>query len=126
MYCGTTMQYRSKVVRTLIGRRYDLKYMIVLLLAAAAIPSLGQELDRGLEGSENTMPDWEGWSGESACEEDYESPLDDVLEDIDVALSVNVLEHLQDPERVFEEVCRTLKPGGKFILRPQTPVTILP
>ncbi len=63
-----------------MGRRFDLKYMIVLLLAVAAIPSLGQKLDRGLEGSENTMPDWEGWSGESGCEEEYESPLDDVLE----------------------------------------------
>ena len=74
------MQYRGKVIRTLIGRRCDLKYMIVLLLAVAAIPSLGQKLDRGLEGSENTMPDCGAWSGESGCEEEYESPLDDVLE----------------------------------------------
>lgn len=26
------------------------------------------------------MPEWEGWSDESACEEEYESPLDDILE----------------------------------------------
>ena len=43
--------------------------------------------------------------------------LPDVLEDIDVALSVNVLEHLQDPEQVFREIHRTLKPGGKFFFK---------
>ncbi|MCK5115376.1 MAG: hypothetical protein KAR44_02175 [Candidatus Aegiribacteria sp.] len=57
-----------------------MKYMIVLLLTVAAIPSHAQKWDHGFKDSENTMPDWEGWSDESACEEEYESPLDDVHE----------------------------------------------
>lgn len=57
-----------------------MKYFIVLILAVAVIPSSGQKWDHGYDGSENSMPNWEGWSGESACEEEYESPLDDVLE----------------------------------------------
>ena len=56
-----------------------MKYFIVLILAVAVIPSSGQKWDHGYDGSENSMPNWEGWSGESACEEEYESPLDDVL-----------------------------------------------
>ena len=43
--------------------------------------------------------------------------LPDVLKDIDVALSVNVLEHLENPEQVFREIQRTLKPGGKFFFK---------
>ncbi len=57
-----------------------MKYLIVLILGVAVLPCLGQKWDHGFEGSENSMPDWEGWSGESACEEDYQSPLDDILE----------------------------------------------
>ena len=33
----------------------------------------------------------------------------------DMAVSVWVLEHLEAPEKVFEEVARVLKPGGHFI-----------
>ena len=60
-------------------RRSRLKFMTVLLLAVAVVPSYGQKWNDGYEGLENSMPNWEGWSGESSCEEEYESPLDNIL-----------------------------------------------
>lgn len=56
-----------------------MKYMIVLLLAAAAVPSHAQKWDHGFEGSENSMPDWEDWSGESVYE--YESAYGEILDE---------------------------------------------
>ena len=35
----------------------------------------------------------------------------------DMVFSVNVLEHLENPEEVFAEVHRTLKPGGIFLVK---------
>lgn len=35
----------------------------------------------------------------------------------DVVVADNVLEHLDDPERVFAEVARVLKPGGSFFAK---------
>ncbi len=35
----------------------------------------------------------------------------------DVVISDNVLEHLEDPESVFTEVARVLKPGGRFLFK---------
>ncbi len=35
----------------------------------------------------------------------------------DLAFCDNVLEHLEDPERVFREVARVLKPGGRFLVK---------
>ena len=35
----------------------------------------------------------------------------------DVVVADNVLEHLDDPERVFAEVARVLAPGGSFIVK---------
>ena len=39
-------------------------------------------------------------------------PCDDAI--FDVAIAANILEHLEDPENVFREVYRVLKPGGVF------------
>ena len=84
MYCGTTLPYPGKEVRTLFGyeeRGSDLKYIIVLLLVVAVIPSHGQKWDHGFTGSEGSMPEWEGMSGESAYEGEYGSVQDDILEE---------------------------------------------
>ncbi len=35
----------------------------------------------------------------------------------DIVFADNVAEHLPDPGRVFEEACRVLKPGGRFLLK---------
>ncbi len=37
-------------------------------------------------------------------------------ESFDLAISVEVLEHVQDDEKFVSEVCRVLKPGGRFIM----------
>ena len=42
-------------------------------------------------------------------------PVDDAS--IDVAVSVSVLEHVEDPERFFAECARVIKPGGYLCLR---------
>ncbi len=55
-----------------------MKYFIVLLLVIAVIPSHGQKWDHGFEGSENSMPGWEDWSGESGYEGEYESAQYDI------------------------------------------------
>lgn len=44
-------------------------------------------------------------------------PYDD--NSFDVVISANVLEHVQDPDSVFDEIHRVLKPGGFFVF--QTP-----
>lgn len=38
-------------------------------------------------------------------------------ESFDIVISDNVLEHLRDPARVFAEVNRVLKPGGRFLFK---------
>lgn len=43
----------------------------------------------------------------------YEIPCDDAT--FDVAFSIYVLEHIDDPARFLREVFRVLKPGGKFL-----------
>jgi len=42
-------------------------------------------------------------------------PYDD--DSFDVVFSDNVLEHLEEPERVFQEINRVLKPGGVFLFK---------
>ena len=42
-------------------------------------------------------------------------PYPDVT--FDVVIACNVLEHLQNPEKVFTEVYRVLKPGGSFLAK---------
>ncbi len=46
--------------------------------------------------------------------------MDMELEDnsIDTIISINMLEHVTDPNRVINEICRTLKPGGKKLIVP--------
>ena len=48
----------------------------------------------------------------------YLNAMDMELEDnsIDTIISINMLEHVTDPNRVINEICRTLKPGGKIFL----------
>jgi hypothetical protein len=53
-----------------------MKYIIVLILVIAFVPSHGQKWDHGFEGSENSMPGWEDWSGESGYEGEDESAQD--------------------------------------------------
>ena len=43
--------------------------------------------------------------------------IPEAVRDMDVVISVNVLEHLDNPERVFRQIHRTLKPGGKFLFK---------
>lgn len=38
-------------------------------------------------------------------------------ESFDLVFSDNVLEHLENPEQVFAEVARILKPGGRFLVK---------
>lgn len=38
-------------------------------------------------------------------------------EEFDVAFADNVLEHLEEPDRVFAEVFRVLRPGGTFLVK---------
>lgn len=42
-------------------------------------------------------------------------PYDDAL--FDIVISTNTLEHLNNPDRVFQEVSRVLKPGGYFLIK---------
>jgi len=42
-------------------------------------------------------------------------PSDDNM--FDIVIAANTLEHLHDPERVFKEVNRVLKPGGIFLVK---------
>lgn len=58
-----------------------MKYLIVLLLAIAVIPSHGQKWDHESEGWDNSMPDWESWVGESGSEGEYNSAQGDILEE---------------------------------------------
>src|SRR3989344_3326203 len=41
-------------------------------------------------------------------------PIDS--ESVDVVILTEVLEHLRNPNRAMEELCRILKPGGKLVL----------
>ena len=45
----------------------------------------------------------------------YQLPF--IAASFDVVIAVNVLEHIDDPVRLFAEVRRVLKPGGAFIVR---------
>ncbi len=44
----------------------------------------------------------------------YELPFE--AETFDVAVSCEVIEHLQEPDRMLREAARVLKPGGKMVL----------
>ena len=44
----------------------------------------------------------------------------------DVVIADNVLEHLDDPQAVFTEVARVLRPGGVFWPRRRTNITTCP
>ena len=44
----------------------------------------------------------------------YELPLPD--NSFDIIACCEVIEHVQNPEKLIEEACRVLKPSGKFIL----------
>ncbi len=56
-----------------------MKYIIVLILVIAVVPSHGQKWDHGFEGSENSMPDWEDWSEDPGYEGADESAQDDIF-----------------------------------------------
>jgi len=47
------------------------------------------------------------------------SPIPYAEDSFDVVVSANVLEHVQDPDAVFKEIHRILRPGGVFVF--QTP-----
>lgn len=51
-------------------------------------------------------------------------PYDDNT--FDVVFSDNVLEHLDDPEEVFVDIARVLKPGGKFLFKTPNKVHYMP
>jgi len=38
-------------------------------------------------------------------------------ETFDLVLANNVMEHIENPHRVYREICRVLKPGGRFIFK---------
>lgn len=58
-----------------------MKYITVLLLAVVAVPSHGQKWNHESENQESSMPNLEDRSGESESEGDYESTMDDILEE---------------------------------------------
>ena len=47
-------------------------------------------------------------------------------EDFDVVFSDNVLEHIEDPDRVFQEINRVLKPNGVFIAKTPNAMHYMP
>lgn len=58
-------------------------------------------------------------SKNTVVDEKIVSPLEDMsavrTSSIDLVISSWVLEHISDPDKVFSEISRVLKPGGKFI-----------
>lgn len=55
----------------------------------------------------------------TVVDEKIVSPLEDMSpvsdNSVDLVISSWVLEHVQDPKRVFHEISRVLKPGGRFV-----------
>lgn len=61
------------------------------------------------------IAEWEGWANKAEfiyCDaRNIELPDNSV----DVAISSNVLEHLPDPQKGFDELVRITRPGGRII-----------
>jgi len=76
----------------------------------------GVDLSRHALGEAKRIAEWEKWSGKA--ELIYGDACDIPLPDssVDVAISSNVLEHLHDPQKGFDELIRITKPGGRIIL----------
>jgi len=76
----------------------------------------GVDLSKYALGEAKRIAEWEGWA--SKAEFIYCDARKIKLPDnsVDVAISSNVLEHLPDPQKGFDELVRITKPGGRIIL----------
>lgn len=76
----------------------------------------GIDLSRYALGEAKRIAEWEGWANKA--ELIYCDARDIKLPDnsVDVAISSNVLEHLPDPQKGFDELVRITRPGGRIIL----------
>jgi len=66
----------------------------------------------------NAVESWEYLNTDASTKPDYccsaeEIPIDG--KKIDLILMAEVLEHLENPSKVLEEVCRVLKPSGQIV-----------
>ncbi len=76
----------------------------------------GIDLSRHALGEAKRIAEWEKWA--SKCELIHGDACDIPLpaNSVDAAISSNVLEHLHDPQKGFDELVRITKPGGRIIL----------
>lgn len=118
LYPHTRPRWDDQLFRERILELVDEKHTVLDIGAGAGI--IAQTDYRGMVGRicgidpdervrENPHLD----EGKVAFAEDIPYP-DDTF---DLAFSSNVLEHLADPEAVFREIGRVLKPGGMFVAK---------
>ncbi len=76
----------------------------------------GIDLSKHAISEAKDLAEWDGWKNkaEFLCCDAREIAMPD--NSVDVAISSNVLEHLPDPQKGFDELLRITKPGGRIIL----------
>ena len=131
-FFSSASDHWSEMRHEIFGQRFDLQALLTLLSPELVVGDLGTgtghvalslaphvrrviAVDDSPEMLERASSRLAGQANVELRTGKLESlPLQDDL--LDVALLILVLHHLPDPQRVFSEAARALKPGGRFLV----------